>query len=208
MPIIDYYFSIMSTWAFVGHDAFHAMTRRHGCQIRYVPICLPDLLAESGAPSLAGRSDARRGYRLLELQRWRQKRGLTFDLHPKHFPSDPRLADGLILAALAAGYDPETFIGLAYDARWRRQGDMAAPASILAVADAAGLPGAVLLDKARSEEITQSYARNTRDALAAGVFGSPTYVLQGELFWGQDRIEMLDEALASGRPALNPTAPA
>jgi 2-hydroxychromene-2-carboxylate isomerase len=87
----------------------------------------------------------------------------------------------------------------AFAAVWEDQLDMADPGTVAKVADAAGLPGGKLVERSSSEAIGAAYEQNRHDAIAADVFGSPGYVLDGEVFWGQDRIELLADALKSGR---------
>ena len=72
------------------------------------------------------------------------------------------------------------------------------------LADESGLGGAKLVARSPSDEIGAAYNKNRDDAIAAGVFGSPAWVLDGEVFWGQDRIELLGDALKSGRKAYTP----
>src|SRR2546423_10883526 len=91
---IDYYFSFPSPWAYIGHAAFEDVARANGCTVNYKPVMLGELFAETGGLPLAKRHPARQRYRLLELQRWREKRGLAFSLHPKHWPFDPKLSAG------------------------------------------------------------------------------------------------------------------
>jgi 2-hydroxychromene-2-carboxylate isomerase len=136
---------------------------------------------------------------MLELQRWRDKRGLDFHLRPAHVPFDGRLADGVVIAAIKAGHDPDAFLRRAFASVWEQQLNLADPATLVRLADDSGLPGSHLVERAASDEISAAYEQNRQDALAADVFGSPVYVLDGEVFWGQDRIELLADALKSGR---------
>jgi 2-hydroxychromene-2-carboxylate isomerase len=145
------------------------------------------------------RHPVRQRYRLVELQRWRDKRGLKFHLQPANWPFNGRLADGLVLAAIEAGLDPDPFLRRAFAAVWEDQLDLGDPATLVKLADDSGLPGEQLLERSGTEDISKIYEQNRQDALAADVFGSPAYVLDGEVFWGQDRIELLVDALKSGR---------
>ena len=86
---VDYYFSLLSPWAYVGHKPFHDLAIRYDLKVNYKPVVLTDLFAETGGLPLMRRHPVRQRYRMLELQRWRDKRGLTFHLQPEYFPSMP-----------------------------------------------------------------------------------------------------------------------
>jgi 2-hydroxychromene-2-carboxylate isomerase len=137
------------------------------------------------------------------LQRWRDKRGLKFHLQPANWPFNARLADGVVIAAGAAGLDPDRYLRRAFAAVWEDQLNLADPATVARIADESGLPGKQLVERSGSEAVSTAYEQNRQDALAADVFGSPVYVLDGEVFWGQDRIELLADALKSGRAAYS-----
>jgi 2-hydroxychromene-2-carboxylate isomerase len=196
---VDYYFSLSSPWAYIGHKLFHEVVGTYGCSVNYKPVLLIDLFSESGGLPLAKRHPVRQRYRLLELQRWREKRGLNFHLRPTHVPLNGRLADGVVIAAMEAGHDPEAFLRRAFAAVWEDQLNLADPETVTKIADDSGLPGKALVELSPSDEISATYEKNRQDALAVDVFGSPAYVLDGEAFWGQDRIELLADALKSGR---------
>ncbi len=199
---IDYYFSLQSPWAYIGHAMFSDLAKRHGAHVGYKPVVLVDLFAETGGLPLKQRHPVRQRYRMLELQRWRARRGLDFHLQPKHWPFNGRLADGMVIAVAESGADPDAFLRKAYAAVWEGERDLADAATLAALADEVGLPGAELVQRAASDDIGAVYRQNRQDALDADVFGSPAYVLDGEVFWGQDRIELLDDALSSGRAAF------
>jgi 2-hydroxychromene-2-carboxylate isomerase len=196
---IDYYFSLSSPWAYIGHKAFREVVTAYNLTVNHKPVVLVDLFSETGGLPLVKRHPVRQRYRMVELQRWRDKRGLNFHLQPKFSPFNPRLADGLVIAAVEAGFDPEPFLRRAFAAVWEDQLNLADPATVAGIADAAGLPAQRLLARAGSADISAAYEKNRQDAIAADVFGSPVYVLDGEVFWGQDRIELLADALQSGR---------
>jgi 2-hydroxychromene-2-carboxylate isomerase len=196
---IGYYFSLQSPWAYLGHAAFHEVASDYDCEVIYKPVVLLELFAETGGLPLARRHPARQRYRLMELQRWRDKRGLPLRLKPKHWPFDATLVDQFVIAAVEAGHDPDPFLRRAFAAVWEHEWDLADAGTVARLADGAGLPGAALVEAARSEACAAIYRANHDEAVASGVFGSPTYVLDGEIFWGQDRIELLADALRSGR---------
>jgi len=196
---IDYYFSFQSPWAFIGHQPFRNLVSTYGLTVNHKPVLLVDLFSETGGLPLAKRHPVRQRYRLVELQRWRDKRGLNFHLQPRNWPFNPRLADGVVIAAVDEGRDPDRFMRRAYAAVWEDQLDLADPNVVARIADEAGLPGKQMVERSGNDAVSAAYERNRQDAIAADVFGSPGYVLDGEVFWGQDRIELLEDALKSGR---------
>ena len=196
---IDYYFSLLSPWTYIGHAPFLAIARRHDAPIVYKPLLLNEVFAETGGLPLARRHPARQAYRMVELQRWREKRGLAFDLWPRHWPFDADLANGAALAILASGADPAGFMQDAFGAIWERGQNLADVATLALLLSKAGFDADAMLARAGAPDIRAAYERNRLDAIAAGVFGAPSYVLDGEIFWGQDRLDLLDDALASGR---------
>jgi 2-hydroxychromene-2-carboxylate isomerase len=205
---IDYYFTLLSPWTYLGHAAFVDLAKRHDCAIRYRPTPLRSVFDETGGLPLPKRHPVRQRYRILELQRWREKRSLPLVIYPKHFPFDVSLADRVVIALAAAGADPSAFMGEVLAGVWARDEDLSQPELIERLADAAGFGGAALVAQAQTPALQQLYADTIGQAVGAGVFGAPSYVLDGEVFWGQDRLELLADALASGRPAYRDDATA
>ena len=197
---IDYYFSLPSPLAYIGHKPFQDLVSTYDLKVNYRPVTLGELFAETGGLPLGKRHPVRQRYRMVELQRWREKRGLDFHLQPKHWPFDGRISDGMVIAAIEAGLDPDPLLRRAFAAVWEDQLDLTNSDVLIRLADESGLPGRQLLERSASDEIGAVYARNQQDAQASDVFGSPAYVLNGEVFWGQDRLDLLEDALKSKRP--------
>lgn len=197
---IDYYFSLVSPWAYIGHAPFMEIAARHGAGVNYKPVFLGRVFAETGGVPLPKRHPARQRYRLIELQRWRDKRGLSFNVQPKFWPFDVTLVDRLVIAIVAAHQDPDLFLRRAFAGVWEEDRNLADPLVIAEIAEQAGLDSTSLLEAAQGTATEALYALNLENAIGADVFGSPAYVREGEVFWGQDRLELLDEALTSGRP--------
>lgn len=192
MASIDYYFSMVSPWAYIGHDAFHDVVERQGAEVNYYPMALLEAFDRNGTPRLPDRHQTRKDYRMLELQRWRIKRGLDYKLQPAHWPFPFETADRMVIAAVGAGHNPAGFMRNVFKMIWEQEKNLGEDAELLAAAEAAGLPGSDLLDAARNDDATaRTYADNTETFLARGGFGAPTYILKDEIFWGQDRIDLL-----------------
>ncbi|MBC8006763.1 MAG: 2-hydroxychromene-2-carboxylate isomerase [Prolixibacteraceae bacterium] len=195
--IIDYYFSPVSPWTYLGHARFTEIARRHGATVSPKPADYGRIFAHSGGLPVAKRPPQRQSYRLVELERWRDHLGVPMNIEPKFFPYDSKLAS---MAIVAAG-DADKALKLAgalMRACWSEEKNMADETEVAAVIRGAGLDSSAVLERARAPDAAFRYEGFTDEAIARQVFGAPTYVYREELFWGQDRLEFLDRALASG----------
>lgn len=196
-PRIDYYFTSISPFTYLGHQAFLETARQAEADVNFKPVKLAKVFANSGAKPLPERPACRQEYRLLEIKRWAKKRGLAVNLKPAHFPTDPGLADRCVIALQQAGHNPGEFVQRVLAACWAEEKDIADEAVIRDILNALELDADGLIQAARSTNITDQYDRNSEDAVRQGVLGVPAYVLNGEQFWGQDRVELLAETLES-----------
>jgi 2-hydroxychromene-2-carboxylate isomerase len=201
---IDYVYTLMSPWAYLGFEPFHALAKKHGVTIRYRPIPILEVFNETGGLPLAKRPPTRQAYRLVELQRWRAARNVPLNLRPKGFPFDHALADKLAIALPALGASPEAYLGAAHRAIWAEERNLGEAAELIRLLEVTGYDAEKALAKAKTNEIAAQFIGNREFCLAAGIFGAPSYVLDGEIFWGQDRLDLLDQALASARPPYRP----
>lgn len=194
---IDYYFTPTSPWSYLGHDRLLALARRHRAEIAVKPIDLGRVFPVSGGLPLKQRAPQRQAYRMVELARWSKHLGVALNAQPAHFPVSGDLAAKWILAACESGTDAGLALaGSIGRALWSEERDIADPATLAAIANAEGQDPVALAARAQAPEIAARYAARTDEAIAAGVFGAPTYVCGGELFWGQDRLDFLDRKLA------------
>jgi 2-hydroxychromene-2-carboxylate isomerase len=201
---IDYYFTIASPWTYLGHGLLQRIAARHGAVIRHKPMPIMDVFEATGSLPLPKRPPARQRYRFVEMQRWREKRGLPLTLKPAHFPLDATMINKVIIAAADLGHDPAGLTGQALAAVWAEDADLNQDDTITSLVAAADLPVAEVLTHAKSARTSEILEKNGQQAITADVFGAPGYVLDGEVFWGQDRLELLDDALASGRVPYRP----
>ena len=193
---IDYYFATVSPYAYLGHDRFVAIAQQHGAAVAVKPINLGEVFPVSGGLPLSKRAPQRQAYRLVELQRWAQHLGKPMRIQPPFFPVNGDLAAHWILAAAESGSTQALALaGAVGRAIWEQDRNIADAATMEAIATECGLPGA-LAQRAQAPEIAEKYAALTREAIARGVFGAPTYVVEDELFWGQDRLDFLDRKMA------------
>ncbi|WP_342451093.1 2-hydroxychromene-2-carboxylate isomerase [Piscinibacter koreensis] len=183
---IEYYLSPQSPWTYLGHERLQRIARAAGATIEVIPVDLGGVFPATGGLPLARRAPARQAYRLVELKRFSDHLGLPLNLHPRFFPVDGNPAARLIVAvAEADGHEAALRLaGLVLRAVWVDELDIADRATLASLLDAAGLAPAHL-EHAATEAVGARYAANTQRALDAGVFGAPSYVLDGELFWAR-----------------------
>jgi 2-hydroxychromene-2-carboxylate isomerase len=207
-PAIDYYVWLLSDWAYLGGVRFVQLAKRHGLKINHIPMRMQDVYAGSGGILLGNRSWQRQAYRITELKRWRSRLGISVNIEPKFFPCDVDLASCIVIAGQRRGLPITDFVNAVMRAVWAEDQNVADPSVLIAIADRCGFEGRELLDAADTEAVRSEYRSNTDRALAAGVFGSPSYVFAEELFWGQDRLDMLEEAIvrsATGNLGRSPS---
>ncbi|MBV9065809.1 MAG: 2-hydroxychromene-2-carboxylate isomerase [Methylobacteriaceae bacterium] len=203
---ITCYFTTVSPWAYIGHALFSKIAREHDVAVEWKPVNLGEVFPQTGGLPLAKRAPARQRYRMIELQRWREKRGMSFHLHPKHWPFDCSLADRSVIAVVQSGKEAAPYIGALFKSVFEDERDCADEDVLTDILNACGHDGGSIVEAARNPQTESAYKSNIAEALAAGVFGSPTYILDDELFWGQDRLELLQDALRSGRKAYSSAA--
>lgn len=194
----EYYLAPQSPFVYLGHERFVALAKKYGAQVDIKPFDLGKVFAVSGGLPLAKRAPQRQAYRLLELRRWSEFLGLPLNLHPKFFPVSGDLAAKLIIAArLAHGTDGAlALIGAISKAVWVEEKNIADADTLIALANTCGHDGKELLKSAEMPGIQSEYDRHTDDAIAANVFGVPWYVVDGQGYWGQDRLDFVERALA------------
>jgi 2-hydroxychromene-2-carboxylate isomerase len=198
MPTIEYYFSLNSPWTYLGAARFSEIAKAHNAQIIVKPARFGAIFEQTGGLPLPKRAPARQAYRLQELKRWRDYRGLPIHIQPKGFPSDEIAVTRLVIAAAQQGKNAFGFATELGRALWEREQSFTDATAVSEAAARAGVDLAAVKAAAPDDAALDAiWQKNTEDALARGVFGAPSYVLpDGEFFWGQDRLEFLERALA------------
>lgn len=208
MPIqVQYWFSTASPWTWLGSARFADLVRRTGVEVDVLPVDLSQVFAATGGTPFPQRTEARRSYRQLELARWSGRLGVPLRLEPRHYPVDRGPSSRLLIAARNAGVDALALSHAVLRAIWSEDRDIADWATLERIADGCGAGGAALVRMAQRPEIGKLYLDNTRRAVEAQVFGSPTFVVESERFWGQDRLDFLEERIQRSASPTNTTAP-
>ena len=203
LPVVEYYFALASPWSYLGNDRLREIAAAHGAAIDPVIVDYDRMFAAAGTIPLPQRPPLRKAYRLVELRRWSAWRGVPLVPEPRHYRGeveepDERLAALMVTAARAAGEDSLALAHAIGRALWAEERFPFVHSELLSIAQAIGLDGPSLLAAAERPETARLYESQTERAIARGVFGMPFYIWRDEPFWGQDRLEMLDAALALG----------
>ena len=195
---VDYYFVPQSPWAYLGHQRFQNILKKSGASVRVMPFDLGGkVFPISGGLPLGQRAPQRQAYRLTELERFSKWLGAPLHLKPTFFPVSGDDAAKLIIAVdMAVGADAAMNIsGAILSAVWSQQRNIADEKTLMELLNEQQLPAACL-EQSYSQAVHERYESYTQMAIDAGVFGAPSYVLAGEIFWGQDRLDFVERALA------------
>lgn len=199
--VIDYYFAPHSPWSYLGHLRFWDVARKARARINVRPVDLGGkVFPSTGGLPLAKRAPQRQAYRLLELQRFADWLHVPINLHPKFFPVASDDAAKLIIA-VDDQHGSDAAMALADTVLrgvWQTERNIADEAVLAQMLVERELP-ASLLEAAHSQAVHERYEQQTQQAIDAGVFGAPSYVVDGEIFWGQDRLDFLERKLAAQR---------
>ena len=193
---VTVYYALQSPWTYLGWARLRDLVARAGATAHYRPVQSGPMFEASGTLPLAKRPKQRQAYRLMELRRWREHLGIPLNLHPKYFPVDEALAARMTITQRQRGGDIAALSQALMTAVWAEERDLADRATLLQIAREQGVDGPALLEAAEDPAVQREYAANTQAAIEQGVFGMPTFVIDGELFWGQDRLDFVARALA------------
>ena len=187
---IDYYLSTSSPWSYLGSGRFIEIAKAANATVTVYPVAFHKVFEVSGGLPLPKRAPQRQAYRMMELKRWRDSLGIPIVLEPKMFPATDPISSLALIAARETRQDALAFSDALLTALWRDDRCIDDPAVVAAIANEIGLDGDALVGAA--PEYEDRYEADTQKAVEAGVFGAPSYVLaDGEIFWGQDRVELL-----------------
>ncbi|MDF1791423.1 MAG: 2-hydroxychromene-2-carboxylate isomerase [Thalassobaculaceae bacterium] len=187
---IDYYISTSSPWSYLGSGRFMDIVKQAGATVGVHAVDFGTVFAVSGGLPLPKRAPQRQAYRWMEMKRWRDSLGIPLVLEPNAFPITTPISSLAIIAAREAGADALALSDALLTALWRDNRDTGDTDTVRAIADETGLDGAAIV--AAAPQYTDQLTADTQKAIDQGVFGAPSYVLpDGEIFWGQDRIDLL-----------------
>ena len=195
MTSVLYYMTPSSPWSYLGSRLFSRMAAQAGAEVTVYAVDFGTIFPATGGLPLPKRSPERRAYRLQELARWKRRRDAPMHLQPVNFPATRPTAALAIVAAREAGHDAFGLSSALLAALWEDDRNIDDPDIVASVCEACGLPAAAIMEAAGGSDIADRFAADTREAIERGVFGAPSWLIGGELFWGQDRLDFVAEKL-------------
>jgi 2-hydroxychromene-2-carboxylate isomerase len=204
-PVLRVFYGISSPWAYLGFRRMEAIARKHDAILELRPI---RVIPENGGVLLRTRPDARQAYHAVELERWRAHLGIPLNLQPKYYPCRTiELAAKCIIALQQSGYDGAEVSFRIQRALWAEDKDIAELSLLQQIVTEVHNPDvARLVTDPYPESVTEAWHANLKEAEALGIFGTPTYVVGDELFWGQDRLDFVNRKLSALRATTTAAA--
>ncbi|SCA56537.1 2-hydroxychromene-2-carboxylate isomerase [Candidatus Terasakiella magnetica] len=190
-----YYHSLISPYTYLAQPRIIELGKREDVNIIYKPFDIGTIFGEIGTKPPGQRHASLQAYRLLELERWSKELGLPMNLQPKHFPAPSNLASAMLIEAQDQGLDVAPFAMAVLKAVWVDEQNIADEGTLIKIADDLACDGKALAEAASTEAAQEKFTVSSQEAIEAGVFGSPSLVIDGEIFWGQDRIELATKRL-------------
>jgi 2-hydroxychromene-2-carboxylate isomerase len=196
--VIEYFYSAHSAFAYLGARKLSEIANAQGYKIHHRPMDFWPVVKAANQHHSGKRSAAHMDYFFgREIARWGEWRGLPImQGRPTFHDNALALASGLIIAAQNISADVDALSFEIVQSHWANDTDIADPATLHQIATARGLDADALLETAMSDAVQSEYAANTAEAISRDVFGSPTYFVAGDKFYGQDRLEMVERALS------------
>ncbi len=198
MKKVEFHFDFGSPNAYLAHKVIPEVEQRTGATFDYVPILLGGVFKltnnRSPAEKMAGIKN-RLAYEQLEVRRFVRRHGIKEFTWNPYFPVNTLLVMRGAIAAQLAGVFAR-YVEVVFNAMWAEPKKMDDPAVVGAVLQQSGLDGAALLARTQEPEVKDRLLKNTEDSVARGTFGSPTFFVGGEIFFGKDRLRDVEEEIA------------
>ena len=195
MAHIDYFTFPLSPFTYLAGGDLENIAAKHNANITYKPFNLMQVFAATNTPAVPDRHPSVIAYRTQELKRIAKHRGTEINLKPTYWPTNPLPASYAVIAAQeTGGGDVGGLVQAILRACWAEEKDISQDDVVNACLTAHGF--AADLMNHDQDKLADIYAQNTEDALNRGVFGAPTYLVGEEVFWGQDRLNYLNDYLA------------
>lgn len=195
---VEYYFSLTSHWSYLGHQRLLEIAASSGAVISpYEVSYRGTIFAATGGLPVHKRAPERQAYRLQELARWRDYLNIALNVHPKHWPNDETIAANMwyVLLETDSAHTALIFAERVMRAVWSEERDIADSRTLVSIANEANIDGDALLNEAADPKWAALRQSETDAAVERGVFGAPSYIIEDQLYWRQDRLDFVQQHL-------------
>ncbi len=197
MTKLEYFYSAHSFFSYIGSAELIKIAGAAGCRIIHKPFDLRLATEVTGPGPISGRTPQRRAYFYgREMERWAQWRDVAFmQGRPTHHDNDMTIANCMLIAGQKRGLNIDQLAHFLLQAHWVDDADLADTQTLRDLAKKTDIDPDPLLVDANSSQVQAIYQANTQEAIERSVFGAPTYFVDGDMFFGQDRLMMVEHAL-------------
>ncbi|THH34359.1 2-hydroxychromene-2-carboxylate isomerase [Aliishimia ponticola] len=198
MKTIEYFYSAHSAYAYIGHLRLLEICSSHGCELVHKPIDLRPVVRAVGSLPFDRRTQHNVDYHFgREIERWAQFRNIAILSHrPTYHDRQLDFSNGILIAGINGSADIDALSYAILQAHWRDDADLEDPDQMRKVATNLNPEYGKFVDIALSEEVQRIHSSNTNEAIERGIFGSPTYFLDGDMYYGQDHLELMEYAIS------------
>ncbi len=193
---IEYFFTPLSGFAYLGHQRFIKLAENYSAKVAFYPVKIASVFEANQSVAPAKQSPSRLAYRQADMKRWGEHLDLPLNLKPKFWPTPDLLAGKCIIAAGKLGMSQAVVAQALMSGVWAKDKNIADLNDVNTLLSDAGLAATEILDHASASDIEQTQENYTKRAIEKGVFGSPTFIIEGELYFGQDRLNFVEAHLA------------
>jgi len=193
---VDYYFGLTSPWSYLGHDRIAAIVDKTGATLTPFEVSFREtIFGKTGGVPVHKRAPQRQAYRLQELERWRELLGIELNLHPKHWPNDETVAANMVIVLRESGGDAIGFAGHVMRGVWVNELDIADSTTLIEIGTEAGIDAAGVMEEAANPKWASLRMQQTDEAMERGLFGAPSFCVEDQVYWGQDRLDFVERHL-------------
>jgi 2-hydroxychromene-2-carboxylate isomerase len=190
---IDYFYAVLSPFTYLADNRLDVIAAKYGATVVHKPLDIFKMFSETGGTPPPKRHPSRQAYRKADLKRVARRAKLHLNVDPAFWPTGPLPASRFLIAAQNAGYAMGPLSFAVTRAVWSEERNIAEESVLQDIADENDIPFHPVWDAAQG--VDRVFEDNTTEAIRRGVFGAPSYILRDEVFWGQDRLDHLEDAL-------------
>ena len=197
MAIIEYFYATHSVYAYLGASTFSTITSKSDHIIIHKPYNLPEAITGIGSTNIGDRTEAHLDYFFRrEIERWSEYREVPIKTFlPTHHFNSLVPSSAMIIAGIELGLEIDTLAHAMMKFHWLYDADLADKETLKEIANSIGIDPIPLLALSETEDILKAFKANTIEAIDRSIFGSTTYIVDGDMFYGQDRLELVERAL-------------